>query len=166
MGKKYAIYVIHDGEQIGPFSKTEIGGMIDSETLSRSDLAWHDKLAEWEPLDGMMPLTRAEEEKIWAAEPASEAQRNYLRNGFGIEPPDEITSRQASALIDKCLHDPSFISPRRAEEMKKEEERPLYPSFYLRSDIFAAEKELKSAEKDEDEFIDDYRNELNRLRTR
>ena len=50
------IYVQTGEQQTGPFSEEEVHAMVSSGQTMRSDLAWREGLAEWLPLEQVVPL--------------------------------------------------------------------------------------------------------------
>jgi len=48
--KARQFYVQKDGQEFGPYARTELQARIDSREFSRSDLGWSDGLDEWSPL--------------------------------------------------------------------------------------------------------------------
>ena len=47
------ILVLKDGQQIGPYPLEEINRQISANAFAPSDLAWHEGLAEWQPLSSI-----------------------------------------------------------------------------------------------------------------
>jgi hypothetical protein len=48
------IFIARDKQQTGPFSEEQIRGMLSAGMISSTDLAWHDQLAGWLPLDQIL----------------------------------------------------------------------------------------------------------------
>lgn len=53
------IYVLKDGEQMGPFSKGTIATLISDGSVGDSDLAWHEGLSDWVPLSKILGNPKA-----------------------------------------------------------------------------------------------------------
>jgi GYF domain 2 len=52
------IYVMRNGEQLGPFSMEDAQAQIDNGSLSKSDRAWVEGLENWKPLDDVLASSR------------------------------------------------------------------------------------------------------------
>jgi len=139
---KYAIYVIHNGEQIGPFTKSCIMEMLANREITLDHSAWHDKISDWLPLKDAIPdlvewKRQREESARWEE---------------GSKQREEKEKQEAA---------------RRDDFYKQQEiEKTLYPSYFLRADIAAAEKELEDAKRDDDrDYIQDMKDALKRVKT-
>jgi len=53
------LYLHRNGEQVGPYSKEQIGTMLGAGELSRNDFVWHEGLSEWQRLDAVFSLPAA-----------------------------------------------------------------------------------------------------------
>lgn len=49
-------YLHRNNQQIGPYDEPQIRGMVASGAISRSDLCWREGLAEWQPLEAVLPF--------------------------------------------------------------------------------------------------------------
>jgi hypothetical protein len=48
------IYIAKDGQQLGPFSLADVQNQLIQGVISREDLAFHDGLSEWKPLEAVL----------------------------------------------------------------------------------------------------------------
>jgi len=51
------IHISKNGKQSGPYSESQVRDMLDSGMLSRSDLAWHEGITDWMPLQSVLSIT-------------------------------------------------------------------------------------------------------------
>jgi uncharacterized RDD family membrane protein YckC len=51
------IHIAKNGKQAGPYSETQVKEMLASGSLSGSDLAWHEGLTGWVPVESLFPTT-------------------------------------------------------------------------------------------------------------
>jgi len=51
------IHISKNGKQSGPYSESQVRDMLDSGLLSRSDLAWHEGITDWMPLQSVLSIT-------------------------------------------------------------------------------------------------------------
>jgi len=120
------IYILRDGEQIGPFSKDAAQILVRQGTISTNDLAWRRGTLEWRPLGEVLnsvpsasePPTAAEPAAKPPAEPAAEApveastepatasQIAFL-SYFGIAIPAGLSKDAAETLITNAGDDPT-----------------------------------------------------------
>jgi hypothetical protein len=87
-------------------------------------------------------------------QPATQRQLDYLRS-FGARPPASNTKAQASEMIERCLADPVARERQAqfgaAESERQRREREAFPSYYLKQDVVAAERELTDLKRTYDE---------------
>ena len=51
------IYLYQNEQQVGPFDETQIRATVASGAISQSDIAWHDGLSEWQPLNTILSFS-------------------------------------------------------------------------------------------------------------
>ena len=49
------IYLIQNGQQIGPFTVEQVRGMLAAQSITLTDQGWHEGLAGWQPLNTFLP---------------------------------------------------------------------------------------------------------------
>lgn len=93
------IFIAKDKQQTGPFSEEQIRGMLAAGMVSPTDLAWHDQLDDWIPLDQVLgaenpnpppntaSIPSVEPEVTQAAFTASEAPPRPQGNAPGYPQP-------------------------------------------------------------------------------
>jgi len=62
------ILIHRDGKQLGPFSEDQVRKQLANGSLSSTDLAWHDGLAEWLPLSQVLTTDTDESQMAGAVE--------------------------------------------------------------------------------------------------
>jgi len=50
------LYLHQNGENVGPYTEYQIVSMVESGTLSREDVVWHEGLTEWQPIHTVVSL--------------------------------------------------------------------------------------------------------------
>ena len=117
-------------------------------------------------------LTKADVSAILQNQPATQSQLEYLRS-FGVTPSNSLTKSEASQAIERCLEDP--VSRQRQSEFRAAElerlhrEREAFPSYWLKQDAIAAERELSELNRmhaDERKELVQYRHELKGIQQR
>ncbi len=108
-------------------------------------------------------LTKADVTAIMEGKPATQRQLEYLRS-FSVTCSNSLTKKQASELIERCLDDPAARerqSQFRASEFDRvQRERQTFPSYCLKQDIIATERQLTRLQREHEEK----RNELSQYR--
>jgi hypothetical protein len=111
-------------------------------------------------------LAKADVSSIMENQPATERQLDYL-NSFGITQPTGLTKAEASNMIKRSLDDPAARERqnriRAVEFEKSQREREAFPSYYLKQDLVATERELSAQKRECDkkkEELSQYRREL------
>lgn len=152
------IYVYRDGEEIRSWPEEEFCALISSGEILPDDHFRHEGTTEWSLVSTYTPSNRQESEPRpksdtpsanhdWRSDPATEKQISYLAS-FGVTGPAGLSKGEASDLIERCLDDPEAVErQRQLREIRYEEERrerASFPSFYLKSDIAGAARELEA----------------------
>jgi len=130
------IYILRDGEQIGPFSKDAAQILIDQGTVSKEDLAWREGTPDWRPLgqvvaDALLEVSDSPEAPPIAAperstEPATAAQIAFL-SYFSIAIPAGLLKDDADGLITAATADPQ--NAKRLESWEVDRVR-LHPDLF------------------------------------
>lgn len=55
------LFLLQNGEQVGPYTEDQIAEMLSEGTLPRVDLIWHEGLSEWKTIDEVMDITTEQE---------------------------------------------------------------------------------------------------------
>jgi len=110
MARGYQIYILKDGEQIGPFTKGRLEEMLGEGEVNQDALVWHDKIEEWGCISVVFPdvisrlAQKKQSEEYWAnLEPATKKQVKFLRS-LGVKFDPDISKFDAIDLIDKALN--------------------------------------------------------------
>ena len=141
------IYILRDGEEIGPFGKETTQTLLSQGSVAENDLAWRPGMPDWVPLSEIFkswvdnlhasvdepnppgassPVADSANIQEEAATPKQRAFLTYL----GIEIADTLTKQKAAVLLNDAMEDPA-LAPRVG---KWNEER-----LRLHPDLFAAE---------------------------
>jgi hypothetical protein len=193
VAKLREIFIWNGKEHLGPFRREELVERLKSGTVLPSHYYYEEGMVDWERvarlsccnkllatdaqkqmLDRMGItygefLTKADVSSILENQPATEKQLNYLRS-FGVTPSMPLTKVQASQMIERCLDDP--IARERqaqfsaAEFERQRREREAFPSYYLKQDALAAERELNTTKQEherERNELDEYRQALKEI---
>ena len=76
------IFIHQNGQQIGPFSVEDIGGMLAARSIAPTDLGWHEGLTDWQALNTFLsipaqpPVPATSPAKVPAKVPAKDVQTN------------------------------------------------------------------------------------------
>jgi len=152
------IYVYRTGEEIRTCPEEEFRALISSGRIRPDDYFRFESSSEWSLVSTYTPPDRLEPEQRsrtdttkpkhdWRLDSATEKQIHYL-SSFGVTAPAGITKGEASDLIERCTNDLEALA-RQAQlrETRYEQERrnrAAFPSFYLRSDIASAAREVQA----------------------
>ncbi|HEY3901310.1 MAG TPA: DUF4339 domain-containing protein [Chthoniobacter sp.] len=150
------IYIMRDGQRIGPFSRDAAQILIQQGTVSAEDLAWQKGCFDWLPLgevlesdpaetadsaeppsDGDPPEPNPAEPPEPKGEPASATQIAFLTY-FGIATPAGLTRDAAEDLISQAKAEPR--NARRVATWETDRSR-LHP------DLFSAESDEKKEDR-------------------
>jgi hypothetical protein len=141
------IFILRDGEEIGPFGKETTQTLLSQGSVAENDLAWRPGMPDWVPLgeifnswgdgsdapaEGANPAgasAPAADSANVQEEAATSKQKAFLKY-LGIETPDTLTKQQAAVHLNDAMEDPA-LAPRVG---KWNEER-----LRLHPDLFAAE---------------------------
>jgi uncharacterized RDD family membrane protein YckC len=53
------IHIARNGQRMGPYSETEVRGMLAAGSIAGSDLAWSEGMTDWKPVSEVFPATAA-----------------------------------------------------------------------------------------------------------
>jgi len=130
------IYILHAGQQIGPFSEDATQILLQQGTVSDTDLAWRPGGADWLPLKEVLAAQRPADSGESAAppatpaaptiEPATAAQIAFL-SYFAVFTPKDLSKEDAEEMITKTTSDPK--STERLALWKEERVR-LHPELF------------------------------------
>jgi predicted nucleic acid-binding Zn-ribbon protein len=163
------IFIWNGKNDLGPFTDEELMEKVKSGAVRPADYYFIEGMRDWERvahlpvckkllatsrqkqmLDEMGVkydefLTKTDVSGILANQPATQRQLDYLKS-FGVTPAASFTKAQASEMIERCVADPvareQQAQIRAAEFERQRREREAFPSYYLKQDIVAAEREL------------------------
>jgi len=65
------IYISRDGQQNGPYGIEDINAHMENGTLLPTDLAWHDGMTDWAPVDQIIGVFVSDTPVQFAGNPAS-----------------------------------------------------------------------------------------------
>lgn len=149
------IYILRDGQKIGPFSEEAVRTLLQQGDVEEEDLACRQGASEWEPLNKVLetpsdspaetpaepppPIHEPEPEP----EPATAEQIAFL-SYFGIEIPVGLQKEEAEARVTKAKEDPKNAKRVALWDIEK---------LKLHPDLFAAE--LKARKEDRAQFFRD-----------
>ena len=141
------IFILRDGEEIGPFGKETTQTLLSQGSVAENDLAWRPGMADWVPLSvifnswdegsdaspeganppgALSPAADSANAQEEAATPKQKAFLTYL----GINIPETLTKQQAAVHLNDAMED-TALAPRVG---KWNEDR-----LRLHPDLFAAE---------------------------
>ncbi|HEY3836671.1 MAG TPA: DUF4339 domain-containing protein, partial [Bryobacteraceae bacterium] len=110
------IYILRNGERIGPFSKDAAQILIEQGTVSSTDLGWQPGAFDWRPLSDLLGTAPVEAPQaaepssqppaVADAEPATAAQIAFL-SYFGSTISQGLTKDAAEALVTTAREDPA-----------------------------------------------------------
>jgi hypothetical protein len=123
------IYILRDGERIGPFSKDAARILIEQDTVSAEDMAWHKGSKNWRPLEEILkdvakdrdPSEESSEPPELpppCTEPASAAQIAFL-SYFSVAIPSGLMKDAAEKLITQATEDPQNVKRLTAWEVDR-----------------------------------------------
>ncbi len=152
------IYVLRDGQELGPFSEEATHSFLSQGTIVMDDLAWTPGLPEWSPLEQVLYPASApikeelvedqalEQEPVeaeqtamppdeWhaASEPATAKQKAFLCY-MGIPFSNETTKEHAAVLMNEAMEDPA----QNARVLQWNDDR-----LRLHPELFSAELQAK-----------------------
>jgi hypothetical protein len=112
------IFVLRNGEQIGPFSEETVQSQLKRGGLLPTDKAWRKGLPEWVPLGEVMnpassappPAPSASGVRSGAATKAPTSKQMALLKYLGATFDGEITYEEAAVAICKALESPKLTS--------------------------------------------------------
>jgi hypothetical protein len=196
MGKVRQIFIWNGQKDLGPFTREELIEQLKAGTVLPKDYYYEEGMSNWERvarlpccnkflatdaqkqmLDRMGVeydefLTKVDVSSIMENQPATERQLDYLRS-FGVTPSASLTKERASKMIEHCLDDPAARERqsqfRAAEFEKTQREREALPSYYLKQDVIASERELSDLKREHDEKrkeLSQYERELEEIQQR
>jgi hypothetical protein len=175
MGKYRQIFVWNGKEDLGPFRREELIEQLRAGTVLPSDYYIEQEMPGWERV-ACLPccskllatdaqremldrlgvaygefLTKADVSSILENQPATERQLDYLRS-FGIAPAAGLSKIEASQTIEQCLADPvarERQSRIQADEFEnKQREREAFPSYWLKQDTAAAQRDVEAVKRE------------------
>lgn len=129
------IYLVRDGEKVGPFSDNALRAMLEQGEVDGEDLACRKGDDTWEPLRTVLEKIDAPtaEPPPPPSEPATAAQIAFL-SYFGAEIPVGLQKEDAEKLITQTAGD-----PKKAKQLAKWNVERLQ----LHPELFAAEVQAK-----------------------
>jgi len=130
------IYIMRDGQKIGPFGEEAVRVLIEQGDVDEEDLACRKGSSDWEPLSKVLNSpapAAAEPPPSISTEPATAAQIAFL-SYFGISIPAGLLKDVAEKLITKATEDPQNA---KRLAMWNTDRLNLHP------DLFAAEAQAK-----------------------
>ncbi|MEP6671083.1 MAG: DUF4339 domain-containing protein [Chthoniobacter sp.] len=139
------IYIMRDGQKIGPFGEEAVRVLIEQGDVEEEDLACRKGSSTWEPLSMVLDTASSAsvepptmepavvEPPVSSTEPATAAQIAFL-SYFGIVVPAGLLEGDAEKLIAKATEDPKSV---KRLAMWKVDRLHLHP------DLFAAEAQAK-----------------------
>jgi len=145
------VFIIRDGEQMGPFEDRTVQEMLAEGKVSHEDYAWRTGMSAWIPLREVMgsairsstPPPAPVESGIRSASgnptppkqhAQSTAKQRALLSYLGIQFTPDVSKEQAAALVSEALENPQFYSRLMKWNVEK---------FKLHPDIFADELDAK-----------------------
>lgn len=140
------IYILRDGEKMGPFSEEAVRTLLQQGDFEEGDLACRTGASEWEPLSKVLEAaleSPAPPPPPPPPEPATTEQIAFL-SYFAISIPAGLQKEEAGALITKAKEDPKNAKKLALWEIEK---------LQLHPDLFAAE--LKARKEDRAQFFHD-----------
>jgi hypothetical protein len=130
------IYVMRDGQKVGPFSDEAIRVMLEQGELDPDDLACRRGASIWEPLGKVLASPAAEPVEPppgGSTEPATAAQIAFL-SYFGLAIPAGLLKEVAAKLITTATEDPKNAKRLTMWEVDR---------LHLHPDLFVAEAQAK-----------------------
>ncbi|MBV9127481.1 MAG: DUF4339 domain-containing protein, partial [Verrucomicrobia bacterium] len=99
------LFVAHNGQQTGPFNETQLHEMLASGAIVGTDLAWHQGLSGWQPLNTLISVPGATTgAPMPAAAPPAYAPPAYTPPAGGppqyMQPPAYAYPPGAGGMID------------------------------------------------------------------
>lgn len=67
------IHIAKNGQRMGPYSEEQVRQMLASGSIAATDLAWHEGMADWQPVASVLPPTPTAAPAATAAPPISPA---------------------------------------------------------------------------------------------
>lgn len=150
------IFILSDGNEIGPFSEETAQTLINQGTVAATDLAWASGMEDWAPLAEMLLLRETPDQSDLSdrsdpseqtpaspteaapqIEPATAKQKAFL-SYLSVPFPEDLAKEQASILLNGAMDDPAFgeqIGKWGAERLR------LHP------DLFAAEAHARKEDR-------------------
>lgn len=83
------IWIGRDGERHGPYKEEDVRQWLRSGQVSPKDLAWHEGLADWQPLSTLFP---ADQPDATASTPAADAVAAYSAASEPLQPLPQTTT--------------------------------------------------------------------------
>ncbi len=194
--KARQIFIWNGKEHLGPFKREELVEQLKSGAVRPVDYYYEQGMTDWERVTSLSCchrflatdaqkqmldrmgvgydefLTKADVSSILQNQPATERQLDFLRS-FDVTLPASLTKAQASGMIERCLADPAAVErqkERRAAELEtSRRDREAFPSYYLKQDAAASERELSRLGREHEERgkkLAQYRRELQGLQQR
>ncbi len=100
--KQVKIFVFSAGQQIGPFSEEKVRKELLNGSLKPSDLAWHNRLRRWVPLQ-QLAIAEPRSKRKYAMPPRPEDSPFYTPEaGLPQEPPRKRPIKKGSLWQDLC----------------------------------------------------------------
>jgi len=184
------IFIWNGKENLGPFTEDELVEKLESGAVRTADYYFEEGMKDWERvgrlsfckkflatsrqrrmLDEMGVhydefLSKADVSSILANQPATPRQLDYLKS-FGVTPSTPPTKVQAAEMIEHCLDDPAARERqaqfRAAEVERQRREREAFPSYYLKQDVLAAERDLTDLKRTYEEKTNDLAHDRRKL---
>lgn len=100
------LLVIRSDKQIGPFSQEQLVSMIEAGMIDPTDLAWHEGLAEWTPLNQIFDLSPP------ATEPEAPQPEEQVAAPDPEPPPEEPVPEAAVVTSQRPRPPAGFLAPR------------------------------------------------------
>ena len=151
------IHISRDGSEIGVWHQDEALAKYRNGALLATDYAWHADLVEWVRLDGLFPNpTALTVPPAVNSPPATEKQLKFIRS-FDVDPPEGVTKKEASILLQALTNDPSAIArqqqkrdrnnrERQLAQEKEQVERESFPSYYCKLEALECRENLEGLE--------------------
>jgi hypothetical protein len=144
------IYILRDGEKMGPFSEETLRTLLEQGDVDESDLACRQGASEWDPVGKVLETPAESPAELPPPpppepepEPATAEQIAFL-SYFGVEIPAGLQKEEAEKRVAKAKEDSKNAKRLALWEIEK---------LQLHPDLFA--EELKARKEDRAQFFHD-----------